>query len=169
VGREFPAFLDQHLHDGEYAWLADLARLEWARELAVISELRPAIGAEALAHFSSDELEHLVFELQPSLRLVRSGFPVFTVWLANQARIAPPVDQLAGREQGLILQSATGVVIRRLEPGLFSYLYELSQGATLGTAMSEAGLDESALLEALQFCFAEGLVCGLRVQGSEKR
>src|SRR6478736_5531439 len=31
IGRDFPAFLLEQLHGGDYAWLADLARLEWER------------------------------------------------------------------------------------------------------------------------------------------
>ena len=68
VGRDFAGFLAVHLRDGDYAWLADLARLEWAREVASVSETRPAIGADCLSRFAPEDLGRLVFELQPDSR-----------------------------------------------------------------------------------------------------
>lgn len=165
VGREFPAFLAAHLEGSDYAWLADLARLEWARELAGLAEFLPALGAETLGQFAPEDLGQLVFTLQPSLGLVASPFPVFSVWVANQVEDAPPVDQSKGSESMLILGRAESVEMRLLAPPLFSYLSALAGGATLGDAMTVGGLDESGLLSALQFSFAEGLVCGLSLPG----
>jgi hypothetical protein len=159
VGREFAGFLADHLRDSDYAWLADLARLEWARELSSIAEMRPALGAEVLARLAPEQLEAARFTLQPSLNLVSSPFPVFSVWLANQVENAPPVNQSKGSEAGMTLQRPDGVEVRPLGPVLVSFLCELHEGATLGEAVSRAGLDEPALLAALQFSFTEQLVC----------
>lgn len=164
VGRDFPAFLDAHLADGDYAWLADLARLEWARELAGLAESLPALGAGTLAQFAADDLGQLNFALQPGLKLVTSPYPVFSVWLANQTEDAPPVDQSRGSEHVLILGRAESVEMRLLAPPLFSYLSALAGGRTLGEAVAAAGLDEAALLSALQFSFAEGVVCGVSLR-----
>ena len=165
TGREFPAFLETHLADTDYAWLADLARLEWARELAGLAETLPALRAEMLGQFAPEELERLVFALQPSLGLVSSPFPVFSVWMANQVENAPPVDQSLGQENVLILGRSDSVEMRLLTPALFSYLSALAGGAALGEAMAAGELDETGLLSALQFSFAEGLVCGLSLRG----
>ncbi len=161
VGREFAQFLDSHLGGGEYAWLADLARLEWLRELASIAESRPAPSPDALSRFPPEQLGELKFTLQPSLKLLASPYPVFSVWLANQREIATPVDQSIGSERGMVLGRDEGVLIRPLEPGLFSYLSALAAGQPLGEAMGRAALDEARLLRALQFLFAEELVCGV--------
>ena len=90
IGSHFPAFLFEHLRGTEYAWLADLARLEWSREQASITTVLPAVTADVLATVAPEQLEHLMFRLQPSLTLVASDFPVFTVWSANQIDNAPP-------------------------------------------------------------------------------
>jgi hypothetical protein len=149
------------LAGGEYAWLADLARLEWLRELASIAELRPALAPDALARYEPEQLGALKFALQPSLKLLSSPYPVFSVWLANQAEIVTPVDQSRGAEAGMVLGRDEGVLVRLLEPGLFSYLSALADGQPLGEAMSRAALDEAGLLRALQFLFAMELVCGV--------
>jgi len=165
VGRDFAAFLTEHLQGTEYAWLADLARLEWSREQAAVTVARPAIGADVLARFAPEALEHLVFSLQPSLRLHASDFPIFSIWSANQVENAPPVDQSLTGECGLVRTRVDFVEVRRLEPYLFSYLSALAAGAPLGEAVSAAGLDQEALVRALGFVFSDALVCEVTLNG----
>ena len=119
---------------------------------------------DALARFAPDQLEHLVFSLQPSLRLHASDFPIFTIWAANQVDNAPPVDQSLPGECGLVRTRIDGVEVRRLEPAVFSYLSALGAGAPLGEAVSTAGLDQSALVQRLGFVFQEALVCAVTLK-----
>jgi len=165
VGRDFAAFLAAHLQGTAYAWLADLARLEWSREQAAVAVTHASISADALGRFAPDQLEHLVFSLQPSLRLHASDFPIFSIWAANQVENAPPVDQSLPGECGLVRARSDGVEVRQLEPGLFSYLSALTAGAPLGEAVSTAGLDQEALVRALGFVFNEGLVRAVSLNG----
>lgn len=164
VGENFAGFLADHLRDGDYAWLADLARIEWSREEALISPELPAVGAEVLARFTPEQLEDLVVVFQPSLRLHASPYPVFSIWLANQAADAPPADQSRSSESGLIRIRADSIEITRLEPRLFSYLSALADGATLGESMDVAGLDESSLLSSLAFVFSDALVTAVALK-----
>jgi hypothetical protein len=166
IGRDFPAFLLEHLQGSEYAWLADLARLEWSREQASIARVEPHLAADVLGRFAPTQLEHLVFSLQPSLSLVASDFPVFTVWAINQRDNAPPVDQSLAGECGMIRARIDMLEVRSLEPRLFSYLSALAAGAPLGDAIATAGLDQAGLVSALGFVFTEGLVCGVRETGT---
>jgi hypothetical protein len=163
VGRAFPDFLAGHLAGGEYAWLADLARLEWSREESAIAQDRLPVDAGLLATFTPEQLEHLRFGLQPSLRLVSSPFPVFSVWTANQVDEAPPVDQSLGAEYMMVRQRLESVEVQALAEDLFSYLYATAAGATLGEAMTAASLDEGRLTEVLGFLFGSGLVCAVEV------
>jgi len=160
-GRDFAAFLDGHLDGGEYRWLADLARLEWSYAECSVAAGHPGIAADSLAKYPAARLEQLVFQVQPSLRLHSSAFPIFTVWETNQVDNAPPVDQSLADEAGMVLSRHDRVEVRRLESGLFSFLSALAGGATLGDAMSTADLDARALTDALAFVFREGLVCSL--------
>ncbi len=159
LGREFPSFLAAHLRGTEYAWLADLARLEWQCELAQVARESPALHAEALARHAPEELERLRFSLQPSLGLLRSDYPVFSIWCANQRDIASPVEQSLGAEQGMVRASDNGLTVHQLAPALFSYLTAVAAGSPLGAAMTAAELDEAGLLHALHFMFSERLVC----------
>jgi hypothetical protein len=123
------------------------------------------VGPEVLASFAPEQLEHVHFQLQPSLRLIESPFPVFSVWLSNQTDTASPVDQSLGAECGMALARADGVEIARLAPDLFSYLSALTAGATLGEAMSRAALDGPRLAQVLAHVFGEGLVAGVAPDG----
>jgi len=166
IGRDFPAFLLEHLHGTEYVWLADLARLEWAREQASIARIEPAVATDVLGRFAPAQLERLVFTLQPSLSLVASDFPVFTVWAGNQAENAPPVNQSLPGECGMVRARIDALEVRSLEPRLFSYLSALSAGAPLVDAIGTAGLDQAGLVNALGFVFTEGLVCSVQETGT---
>lgn len=165
LGEAFPDFLGSQLAGGEYAWLADLARLEWLRELAAIREVQEPLRVEALAAHPTDALEHLRLELQPSLGLLSSDWPVFTVWEANQVENAPPVDQSKDAERGLVFGRDDGIHVQTLAPDLFSYVSAVAEGATMGEAMTCAELDQAGVLRALQCLFGEGLVCGLAGPG----
>jgi hypothetical protein len=163
AGRDFSTFLAEQLQDSAYAWLADLARLEWCREEASVTAAQAAVGAEVLAHFAPEELERLVFSLQPSLRLHASDFPVFTIWVTNQTENVPPVDQTMGAQQGLVRSRIDGPVIQMLEGDIFACLSALAAGGSLGQAVAAARLDQDRLVKALSFFFQEGLVCGVSV------
>jgi hypothetical protein len=165
AGQGFAEFLDDDLRGSEYAWLADLARLEWSRAECSVAAALPPLPATALARFAAPDFEHLVFGLQPSLRLLSSSYPVVTIWLANQSENAPPVDQSLGSEQGMTLARADGVEVARLAPDLFSYLSALAAGATLGEAVARAGLDGPRLTQVLGYAFGEELVTGVSLRG----
>jgi hypothetical protein len=161
LGQKFADFLSAHLADDEYAWLADLAQLEWLRERAAIGRPLPAIHPGALSTIAPEELEHVRFRLQPTLSMYESRFPVFSVWAANQAADAPPADQSLGEEQGMVLGRDDSVLVLPLQRPLFEFLVAIGADRTLGDAMSEARLDEPGLLQALRFVFTEGLACGM--------
>ena len=163
VGRDFAAFLENHLAGSDYAWLAELARLEWSHAECLVAGESPALALEALAQVPSAALERVLFGLQPALKLHASPFPVFTVWHLNQTENAPPVDQSLGYEQGMVRSRDESAEVRKLDAPLYSFITALTSGATLGDAMTAAALDEAALRASLQFVFSEGLVTSLRV------
>jgi hypothetical protein len=161
AGRDFAAFLDDYLRDGDYAWLADLARLEWSRAECAVAVALPPLPATALARFGAQDFEHLLFGLQPTLKLHSSSYPVFTVWLANQSENAPPVDQSLGPECGMVLPRPDHTEVRHINERHFSFISALQSGLPLGDAMTRANLEAESLAGALEFVFGEGLVSSL--------
>jgi hypothetical protein len=168
AGSDFDVFLASHLLGSDYAWLSDLARLEWSRHRASVAVAHASMGPEVLGRYAPEQLEHLVFTLQPSLQLHASDFPIFSVWALNQVDNAPPVDQSLAGECGMVRARADGVEVRRVEPALFSYLSALSAGAPLGEAVSSAGFDQEGLVNALGFVFSENLVCAVAIKDGRR-
>ena len=162
AGAAFPEWLAGRLGDTEYAWLADLARLEWACEDAATAPVRPAATLELLGSVDPESLEEARVELQPSLRLVASDWPVGSVWQANQgAADAAPVDLAAGAEHCVCACLDEGVVTWRLAPDDHAVLAALQRGATLAEAAATVDDGAEVLARVLGWAFAERLVVAI--------
>ncbi len=164
TGRDFPVFLASHLRGTDYEWLADLARLEWARCEAAVAREDPAIGVDALASFPPAGLGRVVFTLQPSLRLISSRYPIYSVWQANQFENAPPIDRSLGREFGMVHMSDGVTEVQSLAPDLYAFLSALASGEPLEAAMTAAEADGERLTEVLAFLFRSSLVVEARAK-----
>ena len=163
IGEAFPAWLAHRMAGTDYEWLADLARLEWACEESVAAaHLEPA-SLESLGRFDAAVLPHLGLMLQPSLRLVASPFPIWSVWQANQhEEPAAPVDLAAGAEHCAVVCVADRVAVYRLEAADHRLLQHLHTGMSLGDATAAAVTDaerpDRLLSRLLGWAFGEGLV-----------
>lgn len=159
VGAGFPSWLQVRLRDTEYAWLAELAELEWACEEAAASAVEPPVALQSLAVLPPDRLDGVRVRLQPSLRLVASRWPVWSVWQANQREGAAPVDLSAGPEHCACVGShEVGVAVFRLEPEAYALLGELRNGASFAHAVAQSGTTAGVLAHVLEWAFGEGLV-----------
>ena len=159
IGEAFPAWLAHRMAGTDYEWLADLARLEWACEESVAAaHLEPA-SLESLGRFDVAVLPHLGLMLQPSLRLVASPFPIWSVWQANQHEAAAsPVDLDAGAEHCVVACVADRVAVYRLDQADHRLLQHLCDGQSLAAATDAAAADSDALGRLLGWLFAEKLV-----------
>jgi hypothetical protein len=162
VGREFPAWLQHRLAATPYAWLADLARLEWACTESVVEPRRDALALAALGKMPQDRLDDVMIGLQPSLRLVSSPFAIWSVWQANQDDApGPAVDVTAGPEHCACACLTERVVVYRIDAGEFALLCALQRGESFATALASTGLGADVLARLLDWAFAEELVVAL--------
>jgi hypothetical protein len=159
IGESFPAWLADRMAGTDYEWLADLARLEWACEIAVAAARRDPVGLDSLGRFDADVLSDLALVLQPSLQLVASPFPIWSVWQANQHEAAAaPVDLDAGAEHCVVACVADRVAVYRLDQADHRLLQHLCDGQSLAAATDAAAADSDALGRLLGWLFAEKLV-----------
>jgi hypothetical protein len=159
VGAEFPAWLARHLAGSQYAWLADLARLEWACEVAQDASDATAVAREALGRFASGTVEATVLRFHPSVQLVRSPYPLWTLWRRNQDDAdGAPVDLASGAENCVVACTGDRVAVYRVGDEGFALLERLLAGEELGRALAGAGLEPDALVPVLAWLFEEGLV-----------
>jgi hypothetical protein len=162
VGESFAGWLKQYLAASEYAWLAELARLEWACEQAQVSGEQKALPLAALASLDPSALESVRLSFQPSLQFVASNFPIWTVWQANQADLeGAPVDLTGGGESCVVACVDARVAVYRLGEREYKVLQALHERAQLGAAVVESGLDADHVTQLLRWAFAERLVVAL--------
>lgn len=163
IGEEFPAWLADRMAGTAFEWLVDLARLEWACEVSVATAWRDPVGLDALGRFDAEVQPQLVLELQPSLQLVTSPFPIWSVWQANQREeAAAPVDLAAGAEYCAVACSGDRVAVYRLDPADHRLLQHLCAGMSLADATKSVVTDPETqgrlLSQLLGWAFGEGLV-----------
>lgn len=162
IGEHFPAYLaDLHGGDG-YAWLAELAELEWACESSLVAGSLPPLGLASLSELDPQAVGQARFQLQPSLRCVASSFPVLDVWRANQPGAdGRPIDLSKAGQSVLVSCAVDGLELREVATGTLEFIRQLQAGRNLDGALDGSGLPVESLAEALGLLFAAGLVTGL--------
>lgn len=151
-GQALPEFMDAAPQLSNMRWIGDLARLELALRAAYHAADAPALDMATLAAIAPDDLPDQRFGLAPALRILRSDWPVWSIWQQAQDASAPPAQP--GGEDVLIARVTYDPVAHRLRPGDATMIAALQAGEPLGTAM-EAALaavpdhDASAILTLL--------------------
>jgi hypothetical protein len=159
IGKRFPEWIGTRMVGTAYAWLADLARLEWACEEVLVSEWLPPAPADSLARLPPGQLAGVRLALQPGLRTVSSNFPVWSVWQANQpGSPGDTVDPSRGPEHVVLAADPTGLVLHLLPANRYRFVEQLMAGRTLEDALEASALPVERLGETLAWLFAAGLV-----------
>ncbi|MEJ0039235.1 MAG: DNA-binding domain-containing protein [Gammaproteobacteria bacterium] len=140
IGAPLADFLEARFDDTEYAYLADIAALEWAHQEALVADDAQTIAADALRGVDPDRYDQLRFELHPAVRFVQSRYPIIRIWRANQAdsEANDLIDLGSSGDNVLILRTAECVEFHRISAGDFAFLLALSQGENLGAALDNA-------------------------------
>ncbi len=148
VGERYAAYLDDELRGTDYAYFADVARLEWAYQEVLVAADHAPLDISALSNIRPDHYDSLIFRVHPALRLVESRYPVLAIWRANQPdRVdnAQSVSLAAGPARVLIIRRQDHVELRELGLVDFALLTAFARGATLGEAFELAArLDATA-------------------------
>ncbi|HWK94956.1 MAG TPA: DNA-binding domain-containing protein [Pseudolabrys sp.] len=137
-GERFPGFIERFEPAAEIPYLADVARLEFARTQAYHAADAAPLDADAWQHVEADTLADLRVILHPSLRIVRSAFPVVTIWSMNSGGMEPASIEDCGPEDAVIARPRGVVEVRQLPPGGATFLNALTAGTTLGKAATAA-------------------------------
>jgi Putative DNA-binding domain len=144
-GAEFPAFLEGFPPVGHLGYLPDVARLDQAmRESYHAADSAPLPGVEFQRLLGTD-IAGMRLHLAPSLRLVRSSWPIVSIWAANAEGGPAP---RAGAEDALVLRPDFDPKPHALPPGGGAFVAGLLAGLTLGDAVETTGpgLDLPAIL-----------------------
>lgn len=127
-------------------YLADVARLEWLRVEswhAADAPSPPIVELSALAGDSA-RLPAARFILHPSLRVLRSAWPVVSIWAAHQSD--DPGAALADidmnrTEAALLVRPELDVEIIPIPPAATDFVEQLRTGIAFGPAVAAAACD----------------------------
>lgn len=131
----FPQFLRGLGTAACFAYLADIAELELAHHFASsATDVRAVPDVVAGLQSAAPELR---VKLHPSVSLLRSRFPIVSIWQALKAGEQPSMRN-CGPESALVARPALDVEIWRLQPGGFAFLIALSAGMPMARAAAQA-------------------------------
>jgi hypothetical protein len=163
AGRDFPGFVAT-LHDAdEYRYLADVARLEWLCQEALLAAPHAPLDLDRLRLIAPTAYDALRFELHPAVRLYASAYPALRIWEANVASDAEPelIDLTAGADCLAVTRLGLELKFYRLGSGEYAFLGALQCGTVFSTALEagsgcDADFDAAAALR--RFVAAEVIV-----------
>jgi hypothetical protein len=162
VGQAFPGYLAT-LHQHEYRYLGEVARLEWLCQEALLAAERAPLDLEKLARVPPTAYDGLRFELHPALRLFESPYPALRIWQANVASAAEPelIDLDCGADCLALMRERLELKFHRLSRSEFCFLAALHTGASFSAAIEgadacDAEFDAGAALR--RFVAAEAIV-----------
>lgn len=168
-GRSFGDFLETFPPAAGVPYLGDVARLEWAQLYAYHASDAAPLEIDCLSAVPSAELGGLRFALHPSLHLIRSRWPVVSLWVASgEGAAATEIDMKSGQEAAVV-RPALKVETRLLPAGGHDFIADLMEGATLGAAAERAVERDPAFELAihLQGLFEIGAVAALLPSGPD--
>ena len=137
-GADFGDFLAAFAPAASLPYLPDVARLEWAVTRAFHAADTEPIDANRLAAVDPESHDRLRFTVDPSVSLLRSGYPADAIWRAvlegDNAALAA-LDLAEGPVRLLVQRMTTGVEVVRIDEAVFRATEALIAGRTLGEAL----------------------------------
>ena len=133
-GDSFPAFLAGFPPLSDYPYMADVARIEYARGVAFhAADARPA-GTESFVGVNPSQVR---LRLHPSVQVLRSEHPAVSIWQRNQPGAVPDRLTITGPEIALVLRDTDfNVPVHAITEGDAVMIDHICLGATL-TASAE--------------------------------
>lgn len=164
-GAAFPAFLDGMSQLSHLGYLGDVARLELALRHAYHAADADPIAAEVLAAQSEDDLLAARLHFAPAMQILRSDWPVQSIWRFNTEDTAPKPK--GGAEIVLITRPDFDPIPQVLSPSEAAWIEALIQGASIGEALDSARRKTATfdLSAPLTLLLQGGAIIGLESKG----
>jgi hypothetical protein len=165
-GAEFADFLAHFPPVELLPYLGDVARLEWAVNIALHANDVPAMDGEAFARMAEIPPDRLILVAHPSITLLRLDHPGREIWravLAEDDAALSTIDCSAGPQWLMVERNATGVEVLSLPETEWRLAAALCAGEAFAKVMEAAvDTDFSLLFASL---LAGGRFTGFRLAG----
>ena len=147
-GGEFPAFIKGFAPAASLGYLPDVARLEQALRESYHSADAAALSAATIAAIPQHRWPDLRLHLSPALRVIRSDWPILSIWRAAVKSGAAPQ---MGAEDVIVLRAEFDPEPQVLPQGGADFVAALQEGLSFQDALSRAGdgVDLAAILSLL--------------------
>lgn len=159
-GEAFPDFLESFVPARGLGYLPDVARLEWAVNVALHAPPTPALTGEVLRTIPETMQPGIRFVPHPSLTLLALHHPARAIWAAvlrdddGRAAALRAVDPAAPGEKLAVLLRDGELRMMRLSPSGYDLARALIGGEVLADAL--ALIDAAAAAPLLGGFFADG-------------
>ncbi|MCB1920760.1 MAG: putative DNA-binding domain-containing protein [Candidatus Competibacteraceae bacterium] len=146
-GSDFANFLGSFRPLAELPWLADVARLEWARNEVLFAAESAALTPDQLAMAPPEELGGLRIGVRPTTRWLASPWPIHAIWAAHQPD-GPPLETVdLHQAESVMIWRRDGVVCQELlTAGEFALLTSFAARCPLAE-VAESGLKSDPALD----------------------
>ncbi len=161
-GADFADFLAAFEPARRLVYLPDVARLEWAINLARHAPDAAIFDPARLAAVPAERQGAVAFILHPACRLVTSGYPIEPIWRANQPDGDGAADLAAGPSRLIVYRRVLDVHLADLGAAGYAFAAALALGRALQRAYEAAtAVDlDFDLAVALHWHFARGTIAG---------
>jgi hypothetical protein len=136
-GVSFSDFIGDFAPAASVPYLADMASLEWAWHAAYHAPDAAPLPLAELAG-AIDHAEDAVLALHPSLSVVRSPYPIVSIFELNTQAGDMPPTRLEGSEDALVMRPRLEVQLRLLPEGGASFIFALKEEKSIGEAAAIA-------------------------------
>jgi hypothetical protein len=138
-GADFPAFIAAYGAARDLPYLADVARLDWALNLAFHAPLCGRLEAEDLSAVPVERLPSMAIALAVGAVLVSSRYPLDRIWEASQPGAASgTVDLNSGAANLLVLRRPDDAAFVSLSAGEAAFVAALAEAMSLEQAAGRA-------------------------------
>lgn len=167
-GAEMQGFLAAFEPARELVYMADVAALEWSCHCAYFAEDAGMLDIGKLAQISPGQYADLVLDIHPSCHLVRSRYPVASIWHAHQPGTDGDfqIDLDSGGCNALVIRRDDVVMVTGLAAADADWLQGIQNGISLGeaTAATLELYPDFDLLAVLQQLIAQGVLSDLNLR-----
>jgi hypothetical protein len=153
-GADFPAFLGHMPNVNKFAYVPDVARLEWLAHEAYLSPRGPVLTGQDLAAVADPV--NLQLYLQPHIHLLRSGWPVDKLWsrVNEEGAGLRDFEMKPAETFAAIFRAGDRISVWSITEGGYRFLECLQSGPSFALAAeaalrAEPGLSLDRLLAAL--------------------
>jgi len=146
-GAHFPVYVEGYEPARSLPYLGDMARLDWALNVAFHSPVDGELKAADLAAVPVERMPRLTLDLAAGTTVVCSRYPIDRIWRASQPGVSDgSVDLAAAGVSLLVLRQSDDAAFVNVSEPEAAFVVALGAGATLEEA-AQAGLATDAAFD----------------------